>query len=135
VNFLHASTSFGEDDEPSILGTPSTLRDLLWYPDSGTSRYLTHDSNNLTAKTSYSGPDVVKIGNNIGLSIKHVGSAIYTSPCTAHKIFFFITCYNFLQFRRIYLLFLNLIKIYVLYEFHSDFCLVERQGDTSSRKN
>jgi len=34
---------------------------------------------------SCSGPHVVKIDNNIGLPIKHVGSAVYTSPCMTHK--------------------------------------------------
>ena len=76
VNSSKASTSFREDDEPSILGTPSALCDPLWYPANGASHHLTHDNINLTTKTSYSGPDVVKIGNNIGLPINGASTTL-----------------------------------------------------------
>jgi len=40
-------SSVVDDDEPSILGTPSTLHDPLWYPDSGASHLFTPDIANL----------------------------------------------------------------------------------------
>jgi len=79
VNSSQPSTSFSEDDEPSILETPSALCDLVWYLESRASHNLTHDNNNLTTKISYSGHDVDKIGNNIALPIKHVGYSLYFS--------------------------------------------------------
>jgi len=127
VSSSQASTFFNEDDEPSILRTPSALRDPLWYLDSGASHHLTHDNDNLIAKMSYSGPDVVKIGNNTGLPIKNVGSAVYTSPCTAHNFFI----YNLLHVPSISKNLLSVSRLArdnnVFFEFHSDFCLVKHQ--------
>ena len=124
---MQTSISFNEDDKPSILGTPFTLHHLLWYPNSGTSHHLTHDSNNLTTKTSYSGPDVVKIDNNIDLPIKHVGSAVYTFPCTVHKF----SLHNLLHVPSISENLLSVSKFArdnnVFFEFHYDFCLVKHQ--------
>jgi len=31
----------------SILGTPSTIPDSLWYPDTGATHHITNDSNNI----------------------------------------------------------------------------------------
>jgi len=48
VNSRHLISSAPYDDEPSILGTLSTLHDPLWYCDNGTSHHLTLDITNLS---------------------------------------------------------------------------------------
>ena len=67
---------------------------------------------------------MVKIGNNIGLPIKHVGFALYTFPCTAHG-FSLHNLLHFLQFQRIYLVFLNLLEIIMCFLNLILICLVK----------
>jgi len=74
-----------EDAEPSILDTPSTLHDPLWYLDTGASHHFTHDNSNFTTKALYTGFDMVKINNNSGLPIENISSVVYTTPHTNTK--------------------------------------------------
>jgi len=57
----------------------------LWYPDSGATHHLTPDASTLNHKTPYTGFEMVKIGNNTGLSIKNIGFATYTTPIFSTK--------------------------------------------------
>ena len=56
-------SSDNDSGEPSLLGTPSTLSDPLWYPDSGATHHITHDSNIFSSKTPYTGSEMVQLGN------------------------------------------------------------------------
>ena len=73
ANTTHFALSLS-DDEPSILGTPSSLHDPLGYLDSGASHHLTARNTNLSTKTPYIGSENVVIGNGSRLPInfKHL---------------------------------------------------------------
>jgi len=68
-----------------------------------------------------------KIGKHIGLPIKHVGFAVYTTPCIAHKF----SLHNMSHVPWISKNLLSLAKFSrnnnVFLEFHSDFCLIKHQ--------
>lgn len=53
----------------------STIDDLLWYPNSGSSYHITNNFSIYTEKRPYEGADMVKRGNGEGLSISHIGFA------------------------------------------------------------
>ena len=44
---------------------------------------ITSDATNLMTKDEYYGLDQVHIGNDLGLSIYHVGQSVFSSPCTS----------------------------------------------------
>ena len=59
----------------TLLTTPQTAPNLSWYSDSGATHHLTADLANLNVKADkYHGPDQIRIGNGLGLTIKHIGS-------------------------------------------------------------
>jgi len=62
ANQCQLSSSEIHDDAPSILGTPCTLNDPLWYLDSAATHRITYDSNNFSTKGSYNGNDSVTLG-------------------------------------------------------------------------
>jgi len=74
--------SASETGEHSILGTPSTIYDPLWYPYSGTFHHITYDSNNFTAKMTYSCQDHVKIGKTASIKISPIGNVNCTTSHT-----------------------------------------------------
>lgn len=58
----------------ALLITPQTPTDLNWYPDSGATHRLTVDLANLNVKADeYHDPDQIRIGNGLGLTVKHIG--------------------------------------------------------------
>ena len=63
--------------------TPKVVSDTNWDPDSRASNHVTSDATNLMTKTEYYGLDQVYIGNGMGLSIKHVGQTVFSSPYTS----------------------------------------------------
>jgi len=127
ANTAHFSTSLG-DDEPSILGTPNTLHDPLWYPDSGASHHLTANSKNLSTTTPYTGSEEVVVGNGFQRPITSIGSASFTDLNT-HNTF------SLQHFLHVPTISKNLLSVsrfasdnHVYFEFHADVCLVKRQG-------
>jgi len=82
VNITASTPYIHSDLAPSILGAPSTLEDPLWYPDSGATHHVTHDSNFFTNKQSHHGAETLKLGNNQGMEILHTGYAHYIVPHT-----------------------------------------------------
>jgi len=82
ANTSQFSTLSLDDGEPSILGTPSIIEDPLWYPDSGASHHITHDSTLFTDNQEYQGFANVKLGNGTGMSISYIGSASCVSLVT-----------------------------------------------------
>ena len=75
VNSFQFYSSDNDLGELSLLGTPSTLIDPLWYPDSGATHHITHDNNIFSFKTPYTSSEVVQLGNCISMNIRHIGSA------------------------------------------------------------
>ena len=82
ANTSQFSTLSLDDGEPLILGTPSTIEDPLWYPNSGASHHMTHDSTLFIDNQEYQGSANVKLGNGAGMSISHIGYASCVSPVT-----------------------------------------------------
>ncbi|KAL9315987.1 hypothetical protein ACSQ67_016988 [Phaseolus vulgaris] len=66
ANTTHFALSLS-DDEPSILGTPSSLHDPLGYLDSGASHHLIARNTNLSTKTPYIGSENVVIATPCGI--------------------------------------------------------------------
>ena len=65
----------------ALLTTPQTPSDLNWYSDSDSTHHLTADLANLNMKADeYHGPNQIRIGNGLGLTIKHIGSTILSTP-------------------------------------------------------
>ena len=71
----------------TMFATPQIVNDTNWYLDSGASNHVTFDATNLMTKAEYYGSDQVHIGNGMGLSIKHVGQSVFSSPYT-YKILY-----------------------------------------------
>ena len=67
----------------SMFATPKVVNDTNWYPDSRASNHVTSDATNLMTKVEYYRSDQVHIGNSMGLSIKHVGQSVFSSPYTS----------------------------------------------------
>jgi len=116
-----------DNDEPSILGSPPSTLESLWYPDSGASHHFTHDASTLHDKIPYTGSETVKIGYGSGLYIKHTGSADFINP-TNHHIF---SLNKPLHVPHIYKNLLNISQFahdnVVFFEFHPHHCLVKKQ--------
>ena len=68
----------------AMFATPKVVSD--WYPDLGASNHVTSDATTLMTKAEYYGSDQVHIGNVMGLSIKHVGQSVFSSPYTSKII-------------------------------------------------
>ena len=64
---------------------PEEVFDTEWYPDSGATNHITSDHTNLMAKFEFTGLDWVYMGSGKGLSIKHVGHTIFSSPFLSSK--------------------------------------------------
>ena len=59
----------------ALLTTPQTALDLNWYSDSRATHHLIADLANLNVKgDEYHGLDQIRIGNGLGLIVKHIGS-------------------------------------------------------------
>ena len=56
-----------------LMATPENICDTNWYPDSGASNHVTTNANNLVEHTPYYGNEQVRVGNGMGISIKHIG--------------------------------------------------------------
>jgi hypothetical protein len=79
--FDQASQNESHSPLQAFYSSPNLPTDESWYPDSGATHYLTHDLNNLTISSdAYTGPDQMRVGNGIGLSINHIGSAHISCP-------------------------------------------------------
>ena len=72
------------DPEPSILGTPSTVSDPLWYPNTRATHHITHDSTIFNKKQNYTGPDTVQLGNGSDMPIYNVGSTSLYNASSNH---------------------------------------------------
>jgi len=116
-----------EDADSSILGMPSTVHDPLWYLDSGATHHLTHDTQNLAQKCSYTSKDSVKHGNGSGISISSSSTgfiAPYTqSPLILHDLLYVPSIMK------------NLLSVskfvqdtHVFFEFHADRCHVKSKN-------
>jgi len=55
------------------------MPESLWYPNSGASHHITSDPSNFTSKANYNGSEHVKLGNESGLTISHIGSTTLSS--------------------------------------------------------
>ena len=83
-----SSFSTPQHDEPSssLLGSPSSLDDPLWYPDSGASHHITNDHTLFTNQQPYQGHANVKLGNGAGMKIAHIGSASCISSTSSFSL-------------------------------------------------
>jgi len=79
------SSSNPDHSEPSILGTPSTVQDPLWYPDTGATHHITHDPSVFSSTNTYTGNDFVQLGNGSGMPIHDFGSAFLSSSNSSHS--------------------------------------------------
>jgi len=120
---------FPDNNASSILGTPSTMMDPLWYPDSGATHHITNDSNLLTKKHPYTGNEVVKLGNGAGMNICHIGSTFFVVPQTHSRIYL----RHLLHVPNIVKNLLSVSKFTkdnnVFFEFHADKCYVKTQDN------
>ena len=65
----------------ALLTTPQMAPDLNWYSDSRATHHLTVDLANLNVKADeYHGLDQIRIGNGLGLTVKHIGSTHLSTP-------------------------------------------------------
>jgi len=104
-----------------------TLADSAWYPDSGATHHLTSDLANLNINAeSYSGGDQIRMGNDNGLPIEHIGTTNLSSPTTSFLL------QNVLH---VPLITKNLLSVHkftletnTYIEFHPWFFLVKEQG-------
>ena len=56
----------------------------LWYPDTGGTHHITHDSTVFNKKQNYTGPDTVQLGNGSNLPIYNVGSTSLYNASSNH---------------------------------------------------
>ena len=113
--------------EPSILGTPSTVQDALWYPDTSATHHITHDPSIFSSTNTYTGNDFVQLGNGSGMPIRDFGSAFLSSPTSSHSF----QLHNLLHVPYVNK---NLISVSqfardngVFFEFFVDHCFVKNQ--------
>lgn len=65
----------------AYFSTPSSTPDSAWYRDLGATHHSTYDFTNRNFRSeNYNGPDKVHMCNGIGLSIKHIGDSLFSSP-------------------------------------------------------
>ena len=70
-----------------MLPTPQASPDLNWYSNFGATHHLISDFANLNVKVEeYHGPYQIRIGNSIGLNVKHIGFTKLSIPFSS---FFF----------------------------------------------
>jgi histidinol phosphatase-like PHP family hydrolase len=76
--------SYSHEQSPQVqayLSAPSSSSDQNWYPDSKATHHLTFDLTNLNIKANdYMGSNQIRIGNDKGLSIKHIGTTCLSTP-------------------------------------------------------
>ena len=109
----------------AMFATPKVVNDTNWYPDSRASNHVTSDATNLMTKAEYYGLDQVHIGNGMGLSIKHVGQFVFSSPYTSKIL-------SLKQLSHVLTITKNLLSVSkfahdndVFYEFHSRSCFMK----------
>ena len=80
-------TSFSTDttsNKHALLATPQAAPNFNWCPDSGATHHLTPDFANLNLKAEeYHGPNQIRIGNGIGLKVKHIGFTKLSIPSSS----------------------------------------------------
>jgi len=93
--FVHTSffQPIPKDPEPSILGPPFAVSDPLWYPDTGATHHIMHNSAAFSKKQNYTCTDIVQLGNGSDMPIHNVGSASLCKISFNH----FFTLNNFLH--------------------------------------
>ena len=104
--------------------TSEGVADQGWYLDSGATHHLTNAVQNLTVGKSYSGSEMLLVGNGKGLSITHIG---YTYFYTSLGALLHLT-----DMRRVPHITKNLISVSkllannsMIIEFTSEFCFVK----------
>jgi len=111
----------------SILGTPSTVPDPLWYPDTGATHHITPDSSVFSKKNMYNGNDNVQLGNGSGMKISDVGSAFLSSPHSSQTF----TLHNLLHVSSINKHLISVSQFAwdngVFFEFYPNHCFVKHQ--------
>ena len=95
--FHHMDYSYEGKNPPSQLvalvarshpSASTSNEEVPWYADSGTNNHVTAVLDNLTLQEPFKGDDEVAIGNDIGLSISHIGSfVLYDSKSLFQKPF------------------------------------------------
>ena len=68
----------------ALFTTPQSTFDLNKYPDSGTTHHLTANLAKLNVRANeYQDSDQIRIGNGLGLSVKHIGSTKLSTPTSS----------------------------------------------------
>ena len=68
----------------ALLAAPQASPDLNWYLDFGATQHLTSDFAILNVKEEeYHDPNQIRIGNGIGLNVKHIGSTKLSTPSSS----------------------------------------------------
>jgi gag-polypeptide of LTR copia-type/GAG-pre-integrase domain len=84
----NSDTSSSNPSHQALMAEPTSNPDhtTSYYIDSGASTHVTNDLNAMNNAYSYSGPEVVHIGNGKGLQIAHKGSALLPTPFQTLKL-------------------------------------------------
>lgn len=69
----HMGTSTSGTIPQAYIGTPDTLGDNSWYPDSEATHHLTNSAGTMEENSSYNGPGKVFVGNDTTLPILYIG--------------------------------------------------------------
>ena len=68
----------------ALFTTPQFASNLNRYPDSGATHHLTVDLANLNVRANeYQGSNQIRIGNGLGLSVKHISSTKLSTPTSS----------------------------------------------------
>jgi len=115
------------ESSSSLLSSPSSLDDPLWYPDSGASHHIKNDHTLFTNQQPYQGHANVKLGNGAGMKIAHIGSAscVSSTSCTS------LSSHDLLHVPNTTKYLLSVSKLArdnnVFFEFHPHSCYVKHQ--------
>ena len=68
----------------ALFTTPQSASDLNKYPDSGATHHLTANLAKLNVRANeYQDSNQIRIGNGLGLSVKHIGSTKLSTPTSS----------------------------------------------------
>lgn len=123
-NFHNGNFHSGFPQMSALLTASDINQDGNWYPDSGATNHITHNLNNLTVGTEYTGSNQVQVRNGACLLISHFGHSSFKTS-TNHVLYL----NNLLHVPKITK---NLISVsqfakdnYVFFEFRPSFCCVK----------
>ena len=82
IDVLYNRYNYASPSANLVTGTPYQT----WYPNTSATHHFTNSLQNLNIATKYIGVDEVKVGNDAGLFISHIGSSLIYSPSTSFRL-------------------------------------------------